>query len=235
VNWDHEGADFVAAFDKRTGDELWRQPRDEPTSWTTPVIGGADGKMQVVIPGTNRCRSYDLATGKELWDAPGLTTNVIPSGIADGDMVYLTSGFRGAAFLAIKLGKTGDLAKTDAIVWRHSKETPYVPSPMLANGRLYFFKGNEGVISSLDAANGKPAMPATRVPGLGSVYSSPIAAGGKVYLVGRSGTTVVIDEGDELKVQATNKLDEGIDASPVAVGKELYLRGRDHLYCIAAP
>ncbi|HVJ82203.1 MAG TPA: PQQ-binding-like beta-propeller repeat protein, partial [Planctomycetia bacterium] len=194
INWDHEGADFVAAFDKRTGDELWRQPRDEPTSWTTPVICGISGKMQVVIPGTKRCRAYDLATGKELWDAPGLTTNVIPSGIADGEMVYLTSGFRGAEFLAIRLGKTGDLTKTDAIVWKHSKETPYVPSPMLSNGKLYFFKGNEGVLSSLDAATGKPAMAATRVPGLGSVY-----------------------------------------ASPVAVGKELYLRGRNSLYCIAAP
>ncbi len=97
VNWDHEGDDFIAAFDKQTGRELWRQPRDEATSWGTPLIVQHEGRPQVVTAATNKIRSYDLATGELVWQCAGLTTNSIPSPVAAGDMVYLTSGFKGSA------------------------------------------------------------------------------------------------------------------------------------------
>ncbi len=232
--WDHEGDDFIAAFDAKTGEEKWRTPRDEATSWTTPLIATAGGKTVAIVPGANACRAYDLATGKEVWRAPGLTSNVIPTGIVQGDTVFLTSGFRGAALMAIKLGKEGDLAGTDAILWRHDKGTPYVPSPALAGNRLYFFANSTNVATCLDTKTGKPLFESQRVPGLGGVYASPAAAGGHVYMVDRSGTTVVLAAGDELKVIATNALGEGVDASPAIAGNELFLRGREHLFKIAA-
>jgi hypothetical protein len=144
INWDHEGEDFIAAFDKLTGDEKWRQKRDEPTSWTTPLIVEHDGKAQVIVAGTNRVRAYDLATGKEVWHYKGLTQNVIPTPVHANGVVYLTSGFRGAALAAIRLGKEGDLTGTDAVLWTHDKATPYVPSPLLDGERLYLFSGNNG-------------------------------------------------------------------------------------------
>ena len=61
----------------------------------------------------------------------------------------------------------------------------------------------------------------------------PLGASGRVYLAGRNGATVVLKQTDKLEALATNKLDEKFDASPVAVGKELFLRGRQYLYCIA--
>jgi hypothetical protein len=72
-----------------------------------------------------------------------------------------------------------------------------------------------------------------RIEGLQGVYSSPVGADGRVYLVGRNGTAVVIKSGDKLEILATNRLDERMDASPAAVGRELFLRGHEHLYCIA--
>src|SRR5205807_10516823 len=115
----------------------------------------------------------------------------------------------------------GDLAGTDAIAWTHKKSTPYVPSPLLYNNRLYFFPNNNPVLSCLDAKTGKPILDAERIEGLSGVHAAPLGAAGKVYLAGRNGATVVLKQGDKLEILANNKLDEKFDASPVAVGKDL--------------
>jgi outer membrane protein assembly factor BamB len=234
INWDHEGEDFIVALDKKTGDERWRQKRDEPTTWTTPLVVEHAGRAQVVVAGSNRVRSYDLATGKEVWHCRGLTQNVIPTPVAADGVVYLTSGFRGAALLAVKLGREGDLTGTDAILWTHEKGTPYVPSPLLADGKLYLFSGNNGILSAFDVKTGKVLIDTQRID-LSNVYASPVAAGGRLYFVGRDGTSLVMrHSGDKLEEVATNELSDPIDASPAVVGKELFLRGRENLYCIAA-
>ena len=235
VNWDHEGDDFIVAFDKLTGNEKWRQKRDEPTTWTTPIIVEHAGKAQVIVAGTNRVRAYDLASGKEIWHAPGLTQNVIPTPIAADGIVYLTSGFRGAALYAVKLGREGDLTGTDAILWTREKSTPYVPSPLLASGTLYMFAGNVGRLSAIEAKTGKVLLDGQRIDRLDNVYASPVAAKDRLYFVGRDGTTIVMRHagGDKLQEVAVNELNEGVDASPAIAGKEIFLRGRENLYCIA--
>jgi outer membrane protein assembly factor BamB len=233
VNWDHEGQDFIVAFNKETGDELWRTPRDEETTWSTPLIVEHQGQVQVITSATKKTRAYDLKTGKQIWEGPGLTANVIPSPVASDGVVYLTSGFRGNALLAIKLGKSGNLAGTDAILWTHNRSTPYVPSPLLSGNRLYFFAGNSGRLSCFDVKTGKPHYTDQRVDGMDNVYASPVAAGGNVYLVSRSGTCVVIKDADKFEVVATNELAEPIDASPAVAGNELFLRGKQNLYCFA--
>jgi outer membrane protein assembly factor BamB len=234
INWDHEGDDFIVALDKNTGKELWRTPRDEDTSWATPVVVEHPGGAQVVTAASRKVRGYDLTTGKQLWEVGPLTANSIPSPVAGDGMVFATSGFRGAALFAIKLGGTGDLRGTESIAWTHNKGTPYVPSPLLYQGRLYFFSGNNNVLTCLDANTGKPLIDSQRVEDLqGNVYASPVGAGGKVYLVARGGATVVLKASDTLEPLATNQLDEQFDASPAVAGKELFLRGQRHLYCIA--
>lgn len=233
INWDHEGASFIVALDQSSGRELWRQPREEKTSWATPLIVVHDGKPQVVTDASGKIRSYDLATGKVIWECAGLTANVIPSPVAADGIVYCMSGFRGNALLAIRLGRTGDLTGTDAIVWSHHKSTPYVPSPLLYGGKLYFFSGNNGMLSCFDAKSGQPLIDAERLEAIPNVYSPPVGAGGRVYLVGRNGATVVIRHSEKLEVLATNRLDEKFDASPALAGNQLFLRGHEFLYCLA--
>jgi outer membrane protein assembly factor BamB len=213
---------------------LWKQPRDERTSWATPLIVEHQGKTQVITAATRKIRSYDLATGKLIWECGGLTANVIPTPVAGDGMVYPISGFRGNALLAIRLGQTGDLTDTEAIAWKYNKSTPYVPSPLLYGDKLYFFSNNNGILSCFDAKSGRPLIEAERLEALPGVYASPVGAGGRVYLAGRNGTTLVIKNSDKLEILATNKLDEKFDASPAAVGQELFLRGHQFLYCIAA-
>jgi outer membrane protein assembly factor BamB len=145
--------DFIAAFDKRSGRELWRTPRNEATGWSTPLIVEHGGKPQVVVNGTSQVRAYDLATGKELWSCAGQTANCIPTPVADADTVYVTSGFRGSALFAIALGRAGALTGTDAIRWSHNRNTPYVPSPLLVDGLLYLFRENTPALSCFEAKN----------------------------------------------------------------------------------
>jgi outer membrane protein assembly factor BamB len=234
VNWDHEGQSFIVALDKRTGNELWRVDRDESTSWSTPLVVTHNSKPQVIVSATNRVRSYDLADGKIIWECGGMTRNAIPSPVTADGVVYVTSGFRGSALLAIRLdGAKGDISNSPAVVWKYEQDTPYVPSPLLYDGKLYFLKVNTGILSCFNAKTGEPFYARQRLESVPNVYSSPVGAAGRVYLVGREGTTLVIKNGTSFEVLATNKLDDGIDASPALVDHELYLRGRKFLYCIA--
>ena len=234
VNWDHEGDSFIIALDKATGKTLWKVDRDERTSWSTPLVVEYQGETQIVTAAGNRVRGYEVATGKLIWECGGLTSNVIPSPVTGDGMVYATSGFRGNALLAIRLGRTGDLTDTDAVQWRVRRNTPYVPSPLLYGGNLYFFSSNNAVLSCFDAKSGQAHFGPERIADLQGVYASPLGASGRVYLVGRNGVTVVIKLAKELEVLATNRLDDRIDASPAAVDRELFLRGHDHLYCLAS-
>ncbi len=235
VNWDHEGDSFIVALDKRTGKERWRVERDEPTSWSTPLILEVNGKPQVIVSATNFIRSYDLANGKEIWRCGGMTANTIPTPLAGNGLLYCLSGFRGNSLLAIRYDKAkGDITDSPAIVWKHDRDTPYVPSALLYDDALYFLDHNKAILSCFDAKTGKPRYDKQRLPGLDGVYASPVAAAGRVYIAGRNGKTIVLRHGEKFETLATNELDDGFDASPAIAGDELYLRGRKALYCIAA-
>ena len=234
VQQDHERGSFITALDKRTGDVLWKTDRDERTTWSSPVIVEHDGKAQVVTTGTNRIRSYDLETGEIVWDGDGLTPNSIPSPVAANGYVYLMSGFRGNAFRGIHLAEaTGDITGSDAVVWEYNRDTPYVPSPLLYKGVIYFLKSNNGILTAFNVETGEAYYGPQRLQGVSGVYASIVGASDRVYIAGRGGTVNVIQHGPEFKVLAENKLDDSFNASPAIVGSELYLRGGQYLYCIA--
>jgi outer membrane protein assembly factor BamB len=234
INWDHEGESFIVALDTKTGKEVWRTARQERTSWATPLVVEHGGGAQVVTSATGRVRSYDLANGKLLWEGTGMTDNAIPSPVQGGGLVYLTSGFRGNALLAVRLAEAkGDITGGPAIAWRLDRDTPYVPSPLLYEDRLYLLKSNNGILSCLNARTGERHYGEQRLEGVDNVYASPVGAGGRVYVVGREGSTAVVQAGPQFKLIAVNRLDEGFDASPVVVDNELYLRGRRFLYRIS--
>lgn len=234
VNWDHEGDDFIAAFDKNTGAELWRQPRDEATSWSTPLIVEYGGATQVVVNASTKVRSYDLTSGKELWSVGPLTANAIPSAVAGNGMIYCMSGFRGQALFALKPKANGDLTGTESVAWTYHRDTPYVPSPLLYDDQLYFFKVNDPLLTVLNAISGQPQVEAARLEGVRAFYASPVGAAGRVYLLDRGGAALVLKKGTNVEVLAQNTLEDSFDASPALAGDELFLRGKQYVYCIAA-
>ena len=233
INWDHEGKSFIVALDKRTGKKRWRKDRPgELTSWSTPVIQEHEGRVHVIVAGAQRTRGYDIRDGEVLWSVSGLGMNVIPTPIYDAGILYLASGKRDSPkMLAVDLrGARGDLDGTGAVLWARDRDTPYVSTPLLYRGQLYFFKHVLSFLTSADAATGRTLF--TERVGLGNVFASPVAAAGRIYLLGREGKALVLEPGPTLKILAENQLADGFDASPVIVGGDLYLRGRRFLYAV---
>ncbi|WP_182864615.1 outer membrane protein assembly factor BamB family protein [Stieleria mannarensis] len=233
VPWDHEGESAIYALDKSTGETIWKTGRDEPSCWATPLVIDVAGKKQIVMNGQNFARSYDLKTGEELWRCGGQTTRPVASAVAGDGLVFVGSGYQGSFLGAFRPDGRGDIEGTDRVVWTIHRDTPDIASPLLSGGRLYFHKGKSANLSCLDAATGKPYYQAVRLPGISRTYASPMAAGGHVYLTGRSGTTVVIKDDPKLQIVASNSLGETVDATPAPSGDELFIRGENHLFCIA--
>ena len=234
IQWDHEGDSFLACLDKHTGKTHWQVPRDEITSWATPVVTMVDGRPQIITAATGAMAGYALETGERLWQATGLTRNVIPTPVVHEGVAVFASGFRGEAMVAIALsGARGNLDGSKHILWSRPQDTPYTPSVLCYQGRLYFYKINKGVMTCLNAQDGYLIWGPEKLEGAKTVYASPLGADGRIYSVSREGVTHVLEAGPEFKVLAVNTLDDGFDASPVAVGNRLLLRGRSYLYCLS--
>ena len=130
-------------------------------------------------------------------------------------------------------GAKGDVTGTAAIIWQQQKDAPYTPSLLLYDDVLYGLKSNKGILSCYDPNTGEAHYGPQRLPGIKGIFASPVGANGKVYLIGRNGTSVVIKSGQSYKVLAENSLNDNFDASPAITRNELYLRGHKYLYCIA--
>ena len=231
VPWDQEGPSYLIALDTSSGNTLWKVDRDEPTSWATPLVVEHGGRKQVVASGQNFARGYDLATGEELWRCPGQTMRPVASPVAGHGLVFIGSGFQGSFLGAFRLDRRGNLEGTEGVAWTIHRDTPDVPSLLLSGKRLYFHAKRSNLVSCVYAITNQPHF-SERVDGIeGEVYASPVGANGKIYLTARNGVTVVIEDADRLAILAANHLDEGVDATPAIAGDEIFLRGRQHLYC----
>lgn len=232
LNRDNETKSQLLALDARTGEIRWSADRDEISAWATPLIVEANGSTQVITSATNRVRSYDLASGEVLWECGGQVSNVTPSPVRFEDQVICMSGYKGSSALSMPLAAQGDITDTERVAWSYERDTPYVPSPLLYGDLLFFNKSNSAIWTCLDAKSGKPLLEAARLPGLSNIYASPVGAADRIYVCGRDGTTLVLKKSPTIEVLATNKLDDPIDASPAISGKQLFLRGQKHLYCL---
>ena len=233
VNWDHEGASVIVALAKRTGEELWRQPRDEVTSWATPIVVTHDGQRQVVVSGTRRVRGYNLKTGAVIWEAGGLPGNIVASPVGADGMVFAAGSYEKQTLLAIRLtGAKGELTGTQQIAWQKNRSTPYVPSPLLYDGWLYYLRHYQGVLSRVNAKTGDEPSGPFRLGSVFNIYSSPVAAAGRIYVTDRNGKTLVMSNDAEPKALTLNKLDDRFSASAALVGDAIFLRGEKFLYCI---
>src|SRR5262245_45848268 len=233
IQWDHEGDDFIVALDARTGEEKWRKPRDEPSTWSSPLVVEGAGRTQVVTSGSNRIRSYDLKNGDLIWECGGLGSNPISMPIEIDGLAIAMTGHNNPAGIAVPLDAQGDVTDTDKIAWQLKDVTPYIASPLLYGDVLYLTKNRNAILSVVEAKTGKVLVNQKRLPDQDTLYASPVGAAGRVYFPSREGMTVVIKHGPDYDVLARNPLDETIDASPAIVGKEIFIRGEKHLYCIA--
>ncbi len=244
IMWDQEDQSEIFVLDSSDGTTLWKNRRDEPTTWATPLVVSIDGKTQLITNGTNSVRSYDLETGTVVWETTGTTLNAIPCPVRYKDHVILMGGYQGNEAFSIDLrsqGKINDslIGPQQAIKWRLKRNTPYVPSPLVTGDRIYFTKSLNAILNCFNAESGKPIFKTKeghplpiRLPQLKQMYGSPVATKDFIFLTSREGTTLVIKNSPKFEIISTNSLTEEIDASPAIVGNQIFLRGKRNLYCI---
>lgn len=223
---------FIAAWDKNTGEELWRTPREEVTTWAQPIVVSHDGRMQVIAAGETAVRGYDLATGKELWQRSGLGRAVISTPIYTDGVVISMTNFTDPGILAIRLGGEGVLPD-ESIAWRSARGSSYTETPLL-HGRDLYVTDDRGFISCFDALTGEGHYVQQRLPRGTELKASPLGVDGRIYIATESGDVHVLAMTPEkVEVLATNTLtDQSFIASPIAVNGALYLRSLEFLYRI---
>jgi outer membrane protein assembly factor BamB len=228
---DNGDKSFVAGVDKKTGQEVWRVPRQIEVSWATPVIVRANGRDELVTAGAQWILAYDPASGKELWRLKGLASNAVPSPVAGEDVVVLSSGYPEKIAIAVRPGGRGDVTGSDRVLWTYNKGTAYVPSPILVDGYLYLLT-DKGLITCLDAKTGDVKYEAARLPVPATFLASPVALRDNILLMSQDGDTFVVKAGPKFEVLGTNPLDEPISASAAAAPGRLFIRGESHLFAI---
>jgi outer membrane protein assembly factor BamB len=231
--FDHEGDSFITELDKNTGKEIWRASREEKSNWAAPLVVDFKGQKQIIVSAPNKVRSYDFDSGKVIWECAGLGVNTIPQPVRQDDMVFVMSGYMNPNLMAIRLGREGNLTGTDAVVWSQTKGNSYTPSPVIFDNKLYVLT-DTGMVSCYNARTGEPYYHQTRLPKSYSFKSSLVGVNGKLYMASENEDVVVLRMGEKFEVLATNTLtDEMFIATPAIVGGEIFLRGKNKLYCIS--
>ena len=224
----------LLALDKVTGKEAWTVGGIRG-AWNTPLLAEVPGGgTELVISVPQQVRGLDPATGKQLWTCQGIPDRgyVCPSVVADKGVVYAIGGRQNTA-LAIKLGGRGDVTSTH-LLWTKNRGSN-VSSPVVADGRLYWFHERRGTAYCLDAKSGDIVYEARLAPRPGLVYSSMLFADGKLYCISQHNGTYVVATGPQFKLLAHNTFaddDSRTNACPVAHNGQLLLRTDGFLYCL---
>ncbi len=237
---DNDAESSLAALEASTGKEIWRVERDEKSNWATPFIWEHDGRTEIITPGTNKVRSYDL-DGKLLWELGGMSSIVIPTPFTAHGLLYVTSGYVGdqtRPVFAIRPGARGDISlaegedSNEAIAWSLPQGGPYNPSP-LVYGDLYYTLYDRGFLTCHDARSGEEVYGKQRIDREARAFTaSPWAYNGRVFCLSEDGDCFVIEAGDHYRLAGKNSLGELTMATPAVADGALIIRTAEAVYRI---
>jgi outer membrane protein assembly factor BamB len=235
VQCDQQKGSFLEAFDRKSGQTVWKTDRDELPSWGTPAIYLGKTRTELITNGSNFVRGYDPSSGKELWRLGGSSKITAPTPVFSGDLIVVASGRRPEApIFAIRAGATGNITgQRKWVPWQKEQRGSYMPTPLIYNGYLYVL-GNAGIFDCYDPATGKEIY-RDRLPHQGSGFSaSPVASDGKIYLSSEDGDIFVVKAGPQFELLKKNEMSEPIMATPAISGGSLFVRTEHHLWAIGA-
>jgi outer membrane protein assembly factor BamB len=232
---DQDGESFVVALDLKTGKTVWQTPRrssDNGTAYGTPCIHlRPDATPELLLTSKSHgISSLDPRTGKLNWEAPVHNKRMAASPVVAGELAIGSCGQAGGAgnyLAAVRLGGSGDVSKTH-VAYTIRKGTPYVPTPLYRDGRLYWIS-DAGVATALEAATGRELW-SERVRA--EFFGSPVMIDGRIYCPSTKGEMIVLATGGTFQELARNPLGEGSHSTPCVDGGRLYVRTFNYLLCI---
>lgn len=238
VQCDVQKGSFLAAFSVTDGSEVWRTPRDDVPTWSTPTVVEAPGGPQVVVNGFKHSGGYRLADGREVWRIVGGGDIPVPTPISAGGLIYLASAHgRLAPLYAVKASATGDVSpaagrtSNQHIAWSNPRNGAYMQTPILVGELLYSCRDN-GALTCYRATTGEVVYRG-RLPGGGGYTASPVAAGGRIYFAGERGAVHVVKAGPRFEVLASNQTGGICMATPAIAGDTLFVRTAEHIVALA--
>lgn len=241
VQCDVQENPFIAAYDLKTGDEIWRTSRgDEVPTWCTPTLIEVGDETHVLINGYKHIGAYNADTGTPVWWFKGGGDIPVPVPFAADGLIYITNGhgptqpiyaIRPEAKGDINLG--GTATSNEHIAWCVRRGGSYIPTPVVLGKNLYVNRIN-GVMTCFKAKSGeelyKQRVASADKPS--GFWSSPVAANGKIYLAAESGDVYVVKAGDTYELLATNPIGEPCLSTPAISDGMIYIRTTHHLVAV---
>jgi outer membrane protein assembly factor BamB len=229
---------FLAAFDLETGRELWRAPRQDVPTWSTPAVHEVEGRTVLVVNGWKHVGGYDAKTGKEIWKLRGGGDIPVPAPVVAHGLVFITSAHGPASpIYAIKAAARGDITlaqgktSNEHIAWSVERGGAYMQTPLVYGELLYTCRDN-GVLSVYRARTGERLYQERLGGGSSGFTASPVAADGKIYFTSEEGDVFVVRAGEKFELLAKNSLGEVAMATPAISEGRLLFRTRGHLVAV---
>jgi len=230
---DQSSGGFVAAFDNKTGRQLWRTRRDGTVGWGTPIAVHVGDHDELIVHGQDKVQAYNPDTGRELWRCNGSLQEVIPTPVVGYGMLFCSSG-RAGPTLAIRPGGQGDVTRSH-LVWSSPRGAPFIPSPILYGEHLYMVNDMQSIVTAFQATTGETLFQGRLGVAQREGFSaSPVAVDGKVFFTNDEGETFVLKAGPKYELLHTNNIGERTLASPALVDGRWYIRTERNLIAVGA-
>jgi outer membrane protein assembly factor BamB len=242
IQCDVQKGSFVAALDLKDGRDVWRTPRSDVPTWSTPTVHEEGDRVQVICNGWKHIGGYDARTGKELWKLAGGGDIPVPTPVVGGGLIYITNAHgRMAPIYAVRTTAEGDISLQGAessnahVAWSIHREGAYMQTPIVHDGLLYVCRDN-GVLSCYDAKTGERRYQ-ERLGEVGRTgyTASGVLADGKLYYTSENGDVHIIQAGATFKRLGTATLGETCLSSPAVSRGLLLFRTRSHLVALGSP
>jgi outer membrane protein assembly factor BamB len=241
VQCDVQQDSFLAALDVQDGQELWRVPRKDVPTWSTPTIHAGPDRVELIVNGFKHAGGYDPSSGEELWRIGGGGDIPVPTPVIGHGLIFLSSAHGPQAPLcAIRLGAKGDITlkgdepSSDHVAWHKKRDGIYMQTPLVYGDYLYACKDN-GVLGCYEAKTGELVYRQRLGDGRTGFTASPVAADGRLYFTSEHGDVYVVKAGREFELLATNPMGEVCMATPAISHGMLIIRSKDHVYGIGEP
>ncbi|MGE5420180.1 MAG: PQQ-binding-like beta-propeller repeat protein [Chloroflexota bacterium] len=228
---------FVAAYDLKSGRELWKTTRDEFPGWCTPNIYTNGGKTYIALNGYKQRAGYDFETGKEVWRMAGGGDIQIPTPIVGKDVIYFNSAHgRSSPIMAVKTSATGDITLKDNetsnqyVIWSIPRGGSYMHTMLLYKNHLYNFDWN-GAVKCMDPFTGKELWTG-KLGKAESFVASPVAADGKIYSVSENGKVFIIKDGDAFEQLAEIPMGDVSLVAPAITDGMIFFRSQNYLFAV---